>query len=167
MIFTFISSPALLFLEKTSGFEERGTKNTTDHKEHNEKNMTEEEIIKIILDEAFYIHKTIGPGMLESVYQTCLAYRVRKRGLFVETEKPVPVIFEEIKMDCGYRTDIVVERKVIVDTKNIEAIVEIHIAQVLTYLRFLNIRHGLILNFKTVLLKDGIKRVLNGFEKNA
>ncbi len=78
--------------------------------------MTEEEIIKIILDEAFYIHKTIGPGMLESVYKTCLAYRVRKRGLFVETEKPVPVIFEEIKMDCGYRTDMVVERKVIVDT---------------------------------------------------
>ncbi len=125
--------------------------------------MTEEEIIKIILDEAFYLHKTIGPGMLESVYQTCLAYRVRKRGLFVETEKPVPVIFEEIKMDCGYRTDMVVERKVIVDTKNIEAIVDIHISQVLTYLRFLNIRHGLILNFKTVLLKDGIKRVLNGF----
>jgi GxxExxY protein len=128
--------------------------------------MTEEEIIKIILDEAFYIHKTIGPGMLENVYQTCLAYRVRKRGLFAETEKPIPVIFEEIKMDCGYRTDIVVERKVIVDTKNIEAIADIHIAQVLTYLRFLNIRHGLILNFKTVLLKDGIKRVLNGFKKN-
>ena len=128
--------------------------------------MTEEEIIKIILDEAFYIHKTIGPGMLESVYQTCLAYRVRKRGLAVETEKPVPVIFEEIKMDCGYRTDIVVERKVVVDTKNVEAIIDIHIAQVLTYLRFLNIRYGLILNFKTVLLKDGIKRVLNGFEKN-
>jgi GxxExxY protein len=110
--------------------------------------VSEEEIIKIILDEAFYIHKTIGPGMLENVYQTCLAHRVRKRGLYVETEKPVPVIFEEIRMECGYRTDLVVERKIIVDTKNIEAIADIHIAQILTYLRFLNLRHGLILNLR-------------------
>ena len=104
--------------------------------------------------------------MLESVYQTCLAHRLKQRGLFVEIEKPVPVIFEEIKMECGYRVDIVVERKVIIDTKNVEAIADIHVAQMLTYLRFLNIRHGLILNFKTVLLKHGIRRVLNGFEKN-
>ena len=126
--------------------------------------MNEEEIIKIILDEAFYIHKTIGPGMLESVYQTCLAHRVRKRGLYVETEKAVPVFFEEIRMDCGYRTDLVVERKIIVETKNIDAIADIHIAQVLTYLRFLKLRHGLILNFKSVLLKNGIRRVINGFD---
>ena len=127
--------------------------------------MNEEAIIKIILDEAFYIHKTIGPGMLESVYQTCLAHRLRQRELYVETEKAVPVVFEDIKMECGYRADLVVERKVVVATKNIDAIADIHIAQVLTYLRFLNIRHGLILNFKTVLLKNGIRRVLNGFEK--
>jgi GxxExxY protein len=84
--------------------------------------MMPEETIKIILDEAFYIHKTIGPGMLENVYKTCLAYLIRKRGLFVETEKPIPVYFEEVKMDCGYRADIVVENSVIVDTKTIEAI---------------------------------------------
>ena len=129
--------------------------------------MNEETIIKIILDEAFYIHKTVGPGMLESVYQTCLAHRLRQRELYVETEKAVPVVFEDIKMECGYRADLVVERKVVVDTKNIDAIADIHIAQVLTYLRFLNIRHGLILNFKTVLLKNGIRRVLNGFESTA
>jgi GxxExxY protein len=128
--------------------------------------MTEEEIIKIILDEAFYIHKTIGPGMLENVYKTCLAYRLRQRGLFVETEKPVPVIFEEIKMECGYRADLVVERKVIVDTKTVDGIGDIQIAQLLTYLRFLNLRYGLVLNFKTVLFKNGIKRVLNGFENS-
>ncbi len=127
--------------------------------------MNDEEIIKIILDEAFHIHKTIGPGMLENVYKTCLAYRLRKRELFVETEKPVPVIFEEIKMECDYRTDLVVEHKIIVDTKNIDAIGDIQIAQLLTYLRFLNLRYGLILNFKTVLLKNGIKRAINGFEK--
>jgi GxxExxY protein len=127
--------------------------------------MTEEEIIKVILDEAFHIHKSIGPGMLESVYKTCLAYRLRQRGLFVETEKAVPVIFEEIRMECGYRADIVVEKRVVVDTKNIEAIGPLQVAQILTYLRFLNLRFGLILNFNSVLLKDGIKRVINGFEK--
>ena len=96
--------------------------------------------------------------MLESVYKNCLAYR-----LFVETEKPIPVVFEEIRMECGYRADIVAERSVVVDTKNIEAIGPLQIAQVLTYLRFLDLRHGLILNFNTVLLKDGIKRVINGY----
>jgi len=125
--------------------------------------MGEEDLIKIILDEAFHIHKTIDPGMLENVYQTCLAYRLRQRGLFVETEKPIPVVFEEIKMECGYRADLVIERKIIVDTKNIETIADIHVAQLLTYLRFLDLRHGLILNFRTVLLKNGIKRVLNGY----
>jgi len=127
--------------------------------------MNDEEMIKVILDETFYIHKTIGPGMLENVYKTCLAYRLRKRDLYVEMEKPVPVIFEEVKMDCGYRADLVVERMIIVDTKTIEAIGLIHISQVLTYLRFLHLRKGLILNFNTVLLKDGIKRVINGFEE--
>ena len=125
--------------------------------------MAQEEVIKIILDEAIHIHKTIGPGMLENVYKTCLAYRLTKRGLFVEIEKPVPVFFEEIKMECGYRADIVVERSVVVDTKSIEIIGPLQIAQILTYLRFLNLRYGLILNFNTILMKDGIKRVLNGY----
>ena len=125
--------------------------------------MTQEEIIKVILDEAIYIHKTIGPGMFESVYKTCLAYRLTKRGLFVETEKAVPVYFEEIKMECGYRADIVVENSIIIDTKSIESIGPNQIAQILTYLRFLNLRYGLILNFKVLMMKDGIKRVLLGF----
>jgi GxxExxY protein len=125
--------------------------------------MLVEEIVKAILDEAFYVHKSIGPGMLEKVYQTCLAHRLNERGLYVETEKTVPVIFEALKMECGYRADLVVEDKVVIEIKNIEAIADIHIAQVLTYLRFLDIRHGLILNFNTVLLKNGIKRVINGY----
>jgi GxxExxY protein len=101
--------------------------------------------------------------MLESVYKTCLAYRLRQRGLFVEVEKPVPVYFEEVKMDCGYRTDIVVEGAIIIDTKSIEAIGEVEIAQVLTYLQFLNLRFGLILNFKVARMREGIKRVLRGY----
>jgi len=125
--------------------------------------MSEEAIIKIVLDEAFYVHKRIGPGMLESVYKTCVAYRLQKRGLLLETEKPVPVFFEEVKMDCGYRADILVEKQVIVETKSIEGIGPLQVAQVLTYLRFLGLRYGLILNFDVLLLKDGIRRVLNGF----
>jgi GxxExxY protein len=125
--------------------------------------MHEEEVIKIILDEAFYIHKTISPGMLEKVYQTCLAHRLERNGLKVEIEKPIPVVFEEIKMECGYRVDLLIEDRIVVETKSIEAIIDVHKAQTLTYLRFLNLRYGLILNFNTALLKDGIKRVLNGY----
>ena len=125
--------------------------------------VTEEALIKIVLDEAFHVHKKIGPGMLESVYKTCLAYRLRKRGLILEIEKPVPVFFEEVKMECGYRADILVEKKVIVETKCIEGIGPLQVAQVLTYLRFLQLRYGLILNFDVLLLRDGIRRVLNGF----
>ena len=125
--------------------------------------MNEEEIITVILDHAFHIHRTIGPGMLENVYKQCLAYKLRKQGLYVETEKPVPVFYEEVKMDCGYRADIIVERIIIVERKNVEAIAPIDIAQVLTHLRFLHLRKGLILNFNTVVLKDGIKRVINGY----
>ena len=125
--------------------------------------MLPEDIIKIIIEEAIYIHKTIGPGMLEKVYKTCLAYRLMKRVLFVEREKAVLDFFEEIKMDCGYRADIVIEKLVVVDTKAIEAIGPLQIAQVLTYLRFLKLRYGLILNFNVLLMKNGIKRVLLGY----
>ncbi len=129
--------------------------------------MTEEAIIKIVLDEAFYVHKKIGPGMLESVYKTCLAYRLQKRGLLLETEKPVPVFFEEVEMDCGDRADILVEKQVIVETKSIQDIGPLQVAQVLTYLRFLGLRYGLILNFDVLMLKDGIRRVLNGYGVNS
>ena len=125
--------------------------------------MFEEDVIKIIIEEAIYIHKSIGPGMLEKVYKTCLAYRLIKKGLFVETEKAIPVFFEEIRMDCGYRADIVIEKSIVTDTKCIEAIGPLQIAQVLTHLRFLNLRYGLILNFNVLLMKDGIRRVLLGY----
>jgi GxxExxY protein len=120
-------------------------------------------IVKLILDEAIYIHKTVGPGMLENVYKNCLVYRLRKRGLSIQVEKPIPVFFEDVRMECGYRADIVAENSIIVDTKSIEVIGPLQIAQVLTYLRFLNMRYGLILNFNAILMKEGIKRVLNGF----
>jgi GxxExxY protein len=120
------------------------------------------DIITAILDEAFHVHRQIGPGMLEHVYKTCLAFRLRKRGLSVDTERAIPVIFEEVRMDCGYRADMVVEGSIVVELKCIVGIGPLQIAQVLTYLRFLNMRHGLILNFDVTQLKTGIKRVING-----
>jgi len=124
--------------------------------------MTENELSKIILDEAIYIHKTIGPGMLESAYVHCLAHGLIKIGLNIRTEVPVPLIFEEIKLECGYRADLVVENKVVIEVKSIEAIGDIHLTQTLTYLRFLNQKLGLVLNFNSVLMKNGIRRVVNG-----
>ncbi|HYJ38139.1 MAG TPA: GxxExxY protein [Chitinophagaceae bacterium] len=127
--------------------------------------MNEEEIMKIIVEEAIHIHRKLGPGLLENVYKQCLAYRLRKRGLFVETEKPIPVFFEEVRMECGYRADLVVENKVVIDTKTIDFIGDLEIAQILTHLEFIDLRYGLILNFKVTLMKNGIKRVLRGYAK--
>lgn len=123
--------------------------------------MTENEISKIVFEEALYIHKTIGPGMLESAYAYCLRYRLVNRGLAVKTEVAVPLIFEQINLECGYRADIVIENKVVLEIKSIESIAPIHLAQTLTYLRFLNIKLGMILNFNSVLMKDGVKRIVN------
>lgn len=123
--------------------------------------MPENEISKIVVEEAIYIHKSIGPGMLESAYVHCLAYRLVRRGLNVRTQVAVPLIFEEVKLECGYRADIVIENKVVIEVKSIEVIAPIHLAQTLTYLRFLNLKLGMVLNFNSILMKDGIRRVVN------
>jgi GxxExxY protein len=125
--------------------------------------MNEEQIITAILDEAFYVHKKLGPGMLESVYKTCLGLRLRNRGLLVEYEKSVPVTFEDIRIDHAFRVDMLVENKVVTEIKRVESIADVHVAQALTYLRLLKLRYGLILNFNEALMRDGIKRVLNGY----
>ena len=123
--------------------------------------MTENEISKIVIEEAIHIHKSIGPGMLESAYVHCLNYSLSKRGFLVRMEVPVPLIFEKVKLECGYRADLVIENKVVVEVKSVDAIAPIHKAQTLTYLRLLNLILGIILNFNSVLMKDGIKRVVN------
>ena len=123
--------------------------------------MEENEISNIIINEAIYAHKAIGPGMLENVYVHCLAHRLIIRGLLVRREVPITVVFDNVKLECGYRSDIVVENKVVIEVKSIEAIAPLHIAQTLTYLRFLNMKLGILLNFNSVLLKDGIKRLVN------
>lgn len=111
-----------------------------------------------ILDSAYKVHTALGPGLLESAYQACLVYELKKKGFKVETEKPLPIIYEEIKLDCGYRIDILVEDKVVIELKTVDAFTDVHSAQVLTYLRFSEKKVGLLLNFYTKSLKDGIKR---------
>jgi GxxExxY protein len=123
--------------------------------------MTENEISKIIVQEAIHVHRGIGPGMLESAYSYSFNYRLIKRGLFVQREVPIPLVFEEVKLECGYRADLLVEGKIIIEVKSIDLIAPIHVAQTITYLRLLNLKLGFLLNFNTILMKDGIKRVVN------
>lgn len=123
--------------------------------------ISENEISKLIIGLSIDVHKSLGPGLLESSYKECLYYKIRKEGYFVEKEKPMPLIFEEVKLDCGYRIDLLVERKVVVEIKSVEVLNDIHIAQVLTYLKLGHCKLGLLINFNVVLLKEGIKRVVN------
>ena len=121
------------------------------------------EITSIIIEESIYIHRSVGPGLFESVYEELLAYRLIKRGLKIERQKAVPVIFEEVKMDIGFRADLIVENKVLVEIKSVEALANIASMQTLTYLRFTEISIGLLINFNVEKLKDGIKRIANNY----
>ena len=126
-----------------------------------EKDMTEEnEISRIILDCAYKVHTKLGSGLLEKVYRECLAYELTKCGLEVKQEKAFPVVYEDIKMDCGYRVDILVNNKVLVELKVVEEFTLEHTAQCLTYMRLSECRLGLLLNFYKKSLKDGIKRLI-------
>jgi GxxExxY protein len=109
---------------------------------------------------AMAVHSALGPGLLENVYKECLFHKLRKVGLFVEKEKPLPVIFEEVQIDCGYRLDLVVENKIVVELKSVKSLDDIHLAQTLTYLKLGHYRLGLLINFNVKFLKDGIKRVV-------
>jgi GxxExxY protein len=123
--------------------------------------MTENEIAKVIVDTAFQIHKRLGPGLLETVYEIILAHALNKRGLKVARQVSVPIVFDGIKFDEGFRADIVVEDKVIVELKSVENIVPVHKKQLLTYLRLTDKRLGLLINFGSELIRDGISRVVN------
>ena len=122
--------------------------------------MDHDKITHEILDSAYKVHSALGPGFLESAYKTCLVYELKKKGFKVEVEKPIPLVYEEIKLDCGYRLDILVEDAVIVELKSVECFTEVHTAQVLTYLKLTNKHLGLLINFNTKSLKNGIKRLI-------
>jgi GxxExxY protein len=120
------------------------------------------EVSRIVIDAAMKIHSALGPGLLESAYKACLAQELRNRGLFVELEVPLPVVYEGTKLEIGYRIDMLVERLVIVEIKSAEAITPVHQAQVLSYLRMSGLSLGLLINFNVVHLRDGIKRLVMG-----
>jgi GxxExxY protein len=124
--------------------------------------MKTNEITQIILDAAFHVHTELGPGLLESVYEIVLAHELKKRGLRVERQKPIPIRYEELTFEEGFRADLLVEDKVIVELKSVEVLAPVHPKQVLTYLRLSGRKVGLLLNFGTVRLKDGIERIING-----
>jgi len=120
-------------------------------------NETTEQIIRL----AMKIHRNLGPGLLENVYKECLYYELVKEGIPVVKEKPMPLVYNEVHLECGYRIDLLVNNLVVVEIKSVEGINEIHISQVLTYLKLGKFKIGLLLNFNVILLKNGIKRLIN------
>ncbi len=124
--------------------------------------MTENDIANKIIGMAIEVHTALGPGLLESAYQECLLYKIKTAGIKVEREKPMPLIFEEVKLECGYRIDLLVDNKVVIEVKSVEALNDVHLAQILTYMKLGNYKLGLLINFNVALLKNGIKRVVNG-----
>ena len=123
--------------------------------------MTENEIATTVVDAAYTIHTRLGPGLLESVYETTLAYELIKRGLTVRRQQAMPVVYESVRMDIGFRADLIVADKVIVEIKSIEAVSPVHRKQLLTYLRLTDKRLGLLINFNVELIKGGLTRVVN------
>ena len=123
--------------------------------------ITEEEISKIVFESALKVHKDLGPGLLESAYEECLFYELKKTNLKIEKQKPLPLIYEEVKLEIGYRIDIIIENKFIIEVKSVEALNDVHLAQLLTYLKLSECKLGLLINFNVKLLKDGVRRVIN------
>lgn len=125
--------------------------------------MIENEISRQIIGAAIEVHKQLGPGLLESSYEACLAYELRQSGLEVKTQVALPVIYKDVKLDVGYRIDLIVENKVIIEVKAVESLADIHTAQLLTYLKLKDLKLGLLINFNHVRVASGVKRILNGY----
>ena len=123
--------------------------------------MTENQLFEKIIGWAIQVHKSLGPGLLESAYEECLFYELKQLGLFVEKQKPLPLIYKDVKLDIGYRLDLLVEKKVIVELKSVEALNDVHIAQMITYLKLSGCKLGLLINFNVLRLVDGLKRIAN------
>lgn len=120
--------------------------------------MEDIKLTEIIIGCSIEVHKNLGPGLLESAYEECLFYELKKNGLKVERQKPIPVIYKEIKLDCGYRIDLLVENRIVVELKVVEEFNPVHEAQILTYMKFADKSIGLLINFNVTLLKNGLKR---------
>lgn len=123
--------------------------------------MLENELSNKIIGHAIEVHKTLGPGLLESAYRECLYFDLVQSGYYVEKEKPMPVVYKDIKLEHGYRLDLLVENKIVIEIKTVESFTDVHTAQILTYMRLGNYKLGLLINFHVALLKSGIKRIIN------
>ena len=123
--------------------------------------MTEDEISNKVIGCAIDVHRSLGPGLLESAYRTCLYHELTDIGFYVEQEKPMPIVYKNVRLDHGYRIDLLIESKVVVEIKTVEVFTDVHTAQVLTYLRLGNYKLGILINLHTALLKNGIKRIIN------
>lgn len=119
------------------------------------------QITELILRSAYSVHTALGPGLLESAYEECLYYELCQAGLLVEKQKALPLVYKDVKLDAGYRIDLLVEKKVVVEIKSVESLTDVHTAQVLTYLKLSGCKIGLLLNFNVTSLKNGIKRLAN------
>ena len=124
--------------------------------------MTENEIAQKVIGLAIEVHRALGPGLLESAYKECLYYKMVESKLRVQKEKPMPLVFEGVQLECGYRIDLLVENKLVIEIKSVEALNDVHLAQTLTYMKLGNYKLGLLINFNVALLKHGIRRVING-----
>ena len=127
--------------------------------------ITYQKLSYSVFGEAIKVHKELGPGLLEKAYQECLCYEIAKLGLHVEKEIPMPLVYKGVQLDCGFRLDILVEDCLVVETKAVSVINEMHLAQLLSYLKQGDYRLGLLINFNTVGLKNGIQRVVNGLHE--
>ena len=125
--------------------------------------MNEEEIAKAIVNAAYRVHIELGPGLLESTYEMCLLYELKSAGLQVSSQVKLPVIYRGVKLNCSYRIDLLVEQKVVIEIKTVNFLNEVHLAQTITYLKLSNCKLGLLINFNVGKIKDGIKRVINGY----
>jgi GxxExxY protein len=119
-------------------------------------------ITEAIIGAAIQVHRVLGPGLLESAYEACLAFELKKRGLRIEQQKPLPPVYDQVKLDCGYRIDLLVEEAVVVEVKSVDALAPIHEAQVISYLKLSGCKVALLMNFNVLQLKDGLRRFING-----
>jgi len=124
------------------------------------KDYDENELSKIVFDAALTVHKILGPGLLESAYEECLFYELSKTGIFIERQKPLPLVYKEVRMDIGYRLDLLFNQKVIIELKAVETITDVHLAQMLTYLKLSGCKLGMLINFNVAVIKKGVKRVV-------
>ena len=129
--------------------------------------LTDYQLTQKVIGCAMKVHSALGPGLLESAYRECLYFELCEVGLFVEREKPMPLVYCDVKLECGYRVDLVVERRLILEIKSVEAINDVHLAQVLTYLKLANLQLALLMNFNVLHLRNGIKRVVNHYDDSA